>query len=169
MKLFFLRHGAAEDQSIHDYPDDSVRPLTSDGKKEMRIIGKGMLRLGLEFGRILSSPYLRAKQTAEIVAQELRGSARAEFSQNLIPGASPENLLKEIRSWSKDFKNILLVSHEPFLSHCLSFLLSGNPEPFLVMKKGGLCKIKVENRDKSPQALLKWLLTPSQLAEIGHR
>ena len=136
MKLYFLRHGMAAEKSDSDYPDDSKRPLTPGGKREMRTIARGMHHMKFRIDRILSSPYLRARQTAEIVSQEMKTPLKVEFSDHLIPGASFRELLKELRVSGKEFSRVLLVGHEPFLRQSLSLILSGTANAFLPMKIG---------------------------------
>ena len=68
MNLYIIRHAIAVDEGTPEYEDDSQRPLTDKGKKKMRQIAKGLRALGVEFDLILSSPYVRAKETAEILA-----------------------------------------------------------------------------------------------------
>ena len=168
MRIYFLRHGIAAEKSVRAYLDDSERPLTREGKQEMRVIGKAMRRLSIGFDRIMSSPYLRSKQTADIVASEQEVSLKVIFSKNLVPGASSLDFLEEVRVMKEEFSSILVVGHEPFLSQCASLLLAPNSPPFLSIKKGGLCKVKIEHWDKTPHALLRWLLTPKQLVSIAH-
>ncbi len=168
MNLYFLRHGIAVEKSARDYPEDSERPLTLAGKREIRVIAKALLRLGFRFDKLLSSPYLRARQTAEVLALEMKPPLKVEFSKNLVPGVSPMDILKEVRGLSEAFPSVLLVGHESFLSQCLCQLLSGNAQSFLTIKKGGLCKVRIEGWDKTPQATLRWLLTPKQLAMMAH-
>ena len=72
MKLSLLRHGIAVEPGTPGYEDDSARPLTAKGERRMRRIAEGMATLGLSYDLLLSSPYLRARQTAEFVAQVLK-------------------------------------------------------------------------------------------------
>src|ERR1051325_3946078 len=97
MELFFLRHAIAVESGNPRYPDDSKRPLTRKGAGKMRRIAKGMRRMKLEFDLILSSPYLRAKQTAEITAQVLDAEDKLRFSNHLASDADPKRLVVELR------------------------------------------------------------------------
>lgn len=160
MELFLLRHGKAADHGS-EYPDDSLRPLTSAGKEKMVEIARGMRKMGLEFDQILSSPYVRARETAEIVTKTFQIPEKMKLTDNLIIGKSPKKIIKELESY-KDNSRILLVGHEPFLSDLISKLLIGSFEVVAVMKKGGLCKLTVGSLEQE-YAELNWLLTPKQM------
>ncbi len=98
MNLYILRHAIAAERGLPEYEDDSQRPLTSKGEKKMGKIAEAMRALGLEFDLILSSPYLRAKQTAEIVARKLDLEKALKYSDNLVPSAEPAAVISEIRA-----------------------------------------------------------------------
>jgi phosphohistidine phosphatase len=164
MELFLLRHGIATQRTFRD---DSERPLTPEGIKKMRAIAKGMRRLGLEFDLILSSPYLRARQTAEIAAAELRAKKRLKLSEHLAATGKPSALISELSASHRSCKSVLLVGHEPYLSQLISALLSGKPHLAIEMKKGGLCKLTVESLRYGACARLEWLLTAKQMTRIG--
>jgi phosphohistidine phosphatase len=163
MKLYLLRHAfAAKRDGIED--DDHNRPLTPKGIKKMHQNAKGMKVLGLSFDLILSSPYLRAKQTAEIVLQDLKiENNKIAFTKNLIPGASFEKLIREINTRFLNATNILLVGHEPHLTQLISFLLTGGTPIPITFKKGSLCQLSIQKLSESECAVLDWLLLPSQL------
>jgi phosphohistidine phosphatase len=97
MNLFLLRHGIAVERGLPGYEDDHRRPLTTEGADRMRRIAQAAKRLGLEFDLILSSPYLRAQQTAQTVAAFYKMEDRLRLTENLMPGASPAALVDEIR------------------------------------------------------------------------
>ena len=133
----------------------------------MRSIARGMKALDLSFDLILSSPYARAKETAEIVAHEFGLEAALEFQSLLEVGGDPAALVAEVASRSKGMSDVLLVGHEPQLSKLISYLLSGNSGLSISMKKGGLCKLDVPRLRYARSASLEWLLTPSQLARLS--
>jgi len=134
----------------------------------MRLAAQGMKNLGLEFDAILSSPYLRARQTAEIVAQIYNlKSKKIHLTDNLLPPASIEKLLKEARSVFPGSKSILLVGHEPHLTQMVSSLLKCDGPLNLDFKKGGLCCLSVSLPLDKSGAVFNWLLTPTQLGLIS--
>lgn len=162
MNLYILRHAKAGERNAR-FPDDSKRPLTADGEKEMFRVAKGMREMELSFGLILSSPFVRAKRTAEIVAEVFK-SNKLRLSKNLASGADARDLIRELNDDYALFKNILLVGHEPDLSKLISRLCAGDEKFSLHFKKAGLCKLTVGELRLGHCATLEWLLTPKQLA-----
>jgi phosphohistidine phosphatase len=168
MKLYILRHAIAVERGTPGFEDDSKRPLTSGGKDKMRQSSKGIKALDLTFDLILSSPYIRAKETALIVMDVLKIKNNSLiFSEELTPEASYEKLVRELNSYSKKSKNILLVGHEPHLSGLISYLLTGKKDVTINFKKGGLCLLTIEELCSPGSASLEWILTPSQLSQMG--
>ena len=164
MNLYLLRHAIAVEFGSPGAATDAERPLSPEGIKKMRKIALGMKVLDLSFDLILSSPYVRARETAEIVAREF--ASVLEFTPLLAVGGDPAALVAEVAARSRDMSDVLLVGHEPQLSRLISHLLSGNSGLPVTMKKGGLCKLDVPRLSYSRSAALEWLLTPSQLARI---
>jgi phosphohistidine phosphatase len=163
MELYFLRHAIAEDRTAPQLKSDKDRALTSKGEKKMRRIAKGMKKLGLSFDLILSSPYLRAKQTAEIVAEEFKSQKALEFSSNLAPGGNPKALIEELNEKHGKRKRICLVGHEPYLSSMISVLVAGDAKVAITLKKAGLCKLSLDQLNYGRCATLEWLLAPKLL------
>ena len=164
MKLYFLRHAIAVTRGTRGYADDSKRPLTPVGKNKMQHIARTIETLGLSFDLILSSPYVRALETAEIVADVFKiKKNEIKSTPCLIPGSSFKELTFEINTQSKKYRNILLVGHEPLLSECISLFLTGEQTVSIDFKKGGLCQISLDPPCQAGSATLNWLLTPSQL------
>ena len=116
--------------------------------------------LELAFDLILSSPYVRARQTAEIVAETLKSNKRLSLSDELTPQGSPKKLVEFLQRIQPPPENVLLVGHEPYLSEFISLLLVGNTSLLLVLKKGGLCKLTTDSLKAGRCATLQWLLTP---------
>jgi len=164
MKLYILRHGIAVDHGAPGYARDADRPLTPEGERKLARIADAMEALELSFDLILSSPYTRARQTAEIVAEALDARKRLEFSEDLTPDGSFKKLIEWINCLKSPPDNLLLVGHEPHLSGLISLLLSGDSGMSVVMKKGGLCKLSIESLKHGRCAALEWLLTPKQMA-----
>jgi phosphohistidine phosphatase len=163
MELYVLRHGIAVDRGEPGYAVDADRPLTAEGLKKMRQIAQGMKSMELSFDLVLSSPYLRAKQTAEIVAGVLMIEKHMELSMNLEPDGSIKSLLAELKKNYAGRRSVLVVGHEPLLSQLISVLVSGNDGLLIVMKKGGLCKLTIDELTIGRCAALDWLMTPRQM------
>jgi phosphohistidine phosphatase len=167
MNLYFLRHGKACERSPKWKPD-STRPLTRDGEKKMFEIARGMKALGLSFDLILTSPYIRAFRTAEIVGEVFESKKMIE-SRNLIPGANPRAILAEIHNNFAGLSEIALVGHEPFLSGLMSVLLSGGESMSIELRKGGCGNLVIHKLAFGQCATLDWLMTPRQLARLPKR
>ncbi|HVM50715.1 MAG TPA: phosphohistidine phosphatase SixA [Candidatus Acidoferrum sp.] len=167
MNLYILRHGIAVDHGSPDYPNDADRPLTPKGERKLQQVTEAMQVMELSFDLILSSPYTRAKQTTEIVAEALDAHKKVQYTDLLTPGGAPRRLVELINALKPVPENVLLSGHEPYLSGMISWLVSGDTGMSVVMKKGGLCKLSVEHLKAGRCASLEWLLTPKQMALMG--
>ena len=132
----------------------------------MRKIGAAIKKLEPDFDLILSSPILRAKQTAEIVATGLKLKKRLKFSNALAPGGTPSILMRQLEREKPAPEKILLVGHEPDLSRLVSLLTTGGPFLELDFKKSGLCKLETGKLRDGKCATLAWLLTPKQMRRM---
>ena len=166
MNLYIIRHAIAVEEGTAGYESDSERPLTEKGRKKMRQIAKALRQLDVDFDLILSSPYVRARETAEILADIFKMKKKLEFSDNLIPLGNPELLIAEINEkYSVD--NLALVGHEPHLSTCIGMLVAGNNTLGVALKKGGVCYLSADDlHHPDHRATLEWLLTLGLLMEI---
>jgi phosphohistidine phosphatase len=168
MNLYIIRHAIAVDQGTSDYESDSQRPLTDKGRKKMRQIARALRNLGVEFDLILSSPYVRARETAEILADVFKMKKKILFSDNLIPLGNPELLITEVNEkYSVD--SLAVVGHEPHLSTLLGLLTAENAKIDITLKKGGVCYLSADDLHHEHQATLEWLLTPGILMEISDK
>jgi phosphohistidine phosphatase len=167
MNLYILRHGLAVEHGAVGYLNDEDRPLTLKGKRKMRKIANAMDAFKLKFDLILSSPYTRARQTAEIVAECLNQRRKLDFSEDLVPSGSTEDLVQYLNRLKSRTEDVMLVGHEPYLSGLISLLVSGDSDFRVAMKKGGVCKLSVEALKHGRCAALEWLLTPKQMASIA--
>jgi phosphohistidine phosphatase len=114
INLYLLRHGIAADPGAAGCENDSERPLIPKGKRRLRSAAAAMKKLELSFDLILSSPFLRARQTAEIVAGELKLKKRLQFTDELAPGGGFKALIQKLNELKPAPENILLVGHEPY-------------------------------------------------------
>lgn len=167
MQLLLIRHGIAEDAErfAESGGSDDQRPLTEIGRKKMR---KGASRLRSQLTGIdllASSPLLRAKQTAEIVAAAFGGLAIQEQAE-----LSPEGSLDALLDWLRampETHTVALVGHDPHLNLLAGAVLLGTPREMLNLKKGGAVLIGFEGRAVPGTGLLHWLLTPAQLRGLS--
>jgi phosphohistidine phosphatase len=168
MDLYIIRHAIAVDEGTPEYEEDSQRPLTDKGKKKMRQIAKGLRSLGADFDLVISSPYERAKETAEILANVFKIKTDVAFSENLIPMGDPDLLIAEMNE-KYSANSIALVGHEPHLTALISLLVSDNASVDMTLKKGGVCRLSADNLHHTRKATLEWLITPGILVEIGDK
>ncbi len=165
MELYLLRHAIAAERGP-GYPRDSARPLTERGQRRMRRAARGMVALGLEFDAILTSPYARARRTAELVADALDARDILEETPALAADGDPRALVEALAPAADE--RVLLVGHEPYLSELVSALISGGAGTTGVrFKKGGLCKLQVDTLRYDRCARLEWLLAPRHLRRLG--
>jgi phosphohistidine phosphatase len=167
MDIYLLRHGLAVERGTAGFEDDATRPLTPKGRRQMRKLSAAIKKLALSCDLILASPFLRAKQTAEIVAAGLKLKKHLKFSNALAPGGSAAVLFRQLARLKPSPERVLLVGHEPDLSRLISRLITGGLELQMDFKKGGLCKLEVIKPHDGKCAKLVWLLTPKQLRSIG--
>ncbi|HEX8984994.1 MAG TPA: histidine phosphatase family protein [Bryobacteraceae bacterium] len=159
MRIYILRHGIAEGRRTG--LDDAKRALTEDGKAKLRQVLDRAAAAKVTPSVILTSPYLRAEQTARMAAEVL-GRKTVVQTEALLPGSSPENVWREIRAHAKK-SSLLLAGHEPLLSETASWLL-GAGGTIIDLKKGAMLSIAVDTLKKPQRGVLEWLLTPKLAA-----
>ncbi len=160
MELFILRHGIAVERGTPGYEDDRIRPLTKKGRERLHIIARTMKEFGISFDVVLSSPYERAKQTAAVVSEILDVKDSLRLVDALTPDGDDEEVIDLLREEYAGAKHILLVGHEPYLSGLIARLLAGEKGVEIILKKGGLCKLKIDSLRYDCCATLEWLMTP---------
>jgi phosphohistidine phosphatase len=169
LRIYLLRHGRATPRNSQALSDDTLRPLTREGKKKLILAVKGMKAAGLKVDRVLTSPLLRARQTARIVAASLTPPPALRPMRELSPDVGARELLERL-SDSGDCDALLLVGHEPGLSKLAGRMLqgSGSDSP-LELKKGGLCRIDFAGLPKAGAGRLIFHLPPRLLRRLGRR
>jgi len=156
MELYLFRHGIAEDGQPGQ--PDSSRELTPDGRKKTADVAKLARKSGVRPTLILTSPYARARQTAQIAADELGYENDILPVDSLVPHSSPENVWKDIRDHA-DQASILLAGHEPLLSRMVAYLLNA-PSLRVEMKKAAIVRIDLESTRAAPHGVLRWMIVP---------
>ena len=121
LELYLIRHGVAADRGS-DYPDDSKRPLTSDGISRLRKSAKALAELDVDFDQIIASPLVRTKQTADIFAQALPSNPSVVLSDSLAPAGTPSAVFQELGKHMRRAR-IALVGHEPNLGELAARLI----------------------------------------------
>jgi phosphohistidine phosphatase len=165
MKVLIIRHGPAGDPQAWEAEgrDDRLRPLTPDGKKDMREAAFGLATLQPKVDLVASSPLVRAAQTAEIVASEYQ--CKVVTVDALQPDEEPGKTLEWLRT-QPDSATVALVGHEPHLSSLVCYMLTGKKGAFLELKKGGACHLEARSVSAG-SFILKWLLTLRELGRLG--
>jgi phosphohistidine phosphatase len=166
VNLLIIRHGPAGDREEWERTgkDDRLRPLTPKGRKEVRQAATGLVRVVPDLDLIATSPWTRAKQTADIVNKEY-GVDLDEVEQ-LTSDHRPE----ELGSWLAEQKErdaVALVGHEPHLGLLVGYLLSGTSASFVALKKGGSCLIRMDDPARPGTGCLEWLMTDRELRRLG--
>lgn len=159
MKLYLLRHGDAGDAGDPKIKD-SERALTPKGIQRTKQLAHALQQMEISFEVVLSSPLVRARETAEIVARGLKFAGNVELTDALTPFGSMENIVHQLTTLRPVPQSVLLVGHEPYLSGFVSLLCTGGPGLGLEMKKGALCRLEVATPACGRCATLEWLLPP---------
>jgi phosphohistidine phosphatase len=163
LELIVIRHAIAEERE--DFAkknlEDSLRPLTMKGRKRMQKIAMMVRDQIDELDVIVSSPFTRARQTAEIVSQ-IHFEVPVLEAPELVPQSPPASFVKWLRVQGKKYQRIAIVGHEPHLSSLCSYLLSGKTESFIDLRKGGVLSLQLESFAQAEPACaqLLWSVPP---------
>lgn len=163
MEIYILRHGAAEE--AHGGMRDADRALTPEGAKKLQPVLRRARAIDVQPPVILTSPYRRARETAQVAAEELRNGSKLVESRALTPDSSPEAVWDEIRV-HKTVAQIMIVGHEPLLSSVYAYLL-GAALVQIDVKKGSLGRIDVDRFSGQPRGVLRWLIHPKLAGDSG--
>lgn len=161
MTLYLVRHAIAEPRG-DEWPDDSLRPLTDRGRKRMRQIAQHLSARGVEVERVLTSPLVRARQTADLLAPVWARAATPRGVDALAPGVAPARVAGALRAHA-GAGPLCVVGHEPGLGELAAWLLgSAKPLPF---RKGGAACLEAPVSLTRGSATLVWLATPRLLLD----
>ena len=163
MKVYILRHAPAVPRGTVAYAHDD-RPLTDEGRKKMSKASKALAELAKDVEVILTSPLIRAHDTAEIAARALGMEDKLEICKELAPGMVTSELLSALGKY-KSFSSILVVGHEPDLGYLASALL-GSTTSVIELKKGAICCIEVSSLPPKKPGTLIWHLPPRMLRNL---
>jgi len=163
MNLYLLRHGIAVEHGAPGHGQDADRPLTDKGERKLWRITEAMRVMELSFDLILASPYLRARRTAEIVAEAFKAKKKLELCNALAADGDMLELIHFLNHLSPRPEHVLVVGHEPYLGVLATLLITGDSGSAVEFKKGGLCKLMIQRLRPGRCATLEWLLTPRQM------
>jgi phosphohistidine phosphatase len=163
LELYLVRHGEAAERGA-EFPDDSKRPLTSQGISRLRKEAKALASLGVDFDQIISSPLVRTKQTADILAQAMPSRPSVVTSDSMAPAGTPTAVFQELAKHMRKAR-IALVGHEPNMGE-LAARLIGARTP-IEFKKGAICRIDFEVFPPKGHGQLRWFVTPKMLRKLA--
>ncbi len=165
MQLFIVRHGLAIDREDPKCPPDPERYLTEEGVRKTKEVARGVVALGITADLLLSSPYVRAVQTAEIFAEVLvYPKQKIRRSDLLLPGAEPSLFFRELAR-DKKSSAVFCFGHAPHLDDLIATAL-GSKHHVTSLKKAGAALIELR-RLSPPSGQLVWLAPPKLLRRAG--
>jgi phosphohistidine phosphatase len=163
LELYLIRHGLAADRG-DEYPDDSKRPLTSDGIAQLRKEARALDAFGIGFDHIITSPLVRTRQSADVFAEHLKSKPAVSNSDALAPAGTPAAVMQEVGKHARKGR-VALVGHEPNLGE-LAARLIGARSP-LDFKKGAICRIDFDVLPPKGAGRLRWFVTPKMLRRMA--
>ena len=167
MDCILIRHGIAVQREEWE-GSDAERPLTEKGAKRMAQVAAGLKWLEVQPTHILSSPLLRAVETAKILQAVFSLRSAVRRVEELVPDAAPERMLQLLHELPAK-SCVLCVGHEPHLSLAASVMLTGKPSAAFPFKKGGACLMELPGSPNPGHAILRWWMEPGQLRVFGKK
>jgi len=161
-ELYLVRHAIAAERGS-EWKDDTKRPLTERGVSRFKDEVKGLRRLDVALDEIFTSPLVRARQTAELLAAGLDGKPPVKVLDALAPGHTPAAVMTQLARVAKR-RRIALVGHEPDLGELAAHLIGAGRA--LAFKKGGICRIDLGSLTSKQAASLAWFLPPGVLRQV---
>jgi phosphohistidine phosphatase len=162
-ELYLVRHAIAAERGA-EWPDDTKRPLTKRGIIRFRESVTGLRELEAAVDEIFTSPLVRAKQTADILAAGMDRKPPVKVLDALAPGYTPQTVMTQLAKAAKR-RRIALVGHEPELGELAAHLIGASHAiPF---KKGGVCRVDLESLSSKSVGTLIWFVGPKVLRELG--
>lgn len=162
MELYILRHGQAADRATGGYANDAERPLTADGEIEVLGVAGGLARTGVGLDLLLTSPLVRARQTAELVASVLPAGDGPVACPALAIGDLAA-ILAAVRAGQR----VMVVGHNPSLGELAGWLAFGDPGSIVPLRTAGVCRIDLGPGMGPGDGDLRWLLTPRLAARLS--
>jgi phosphohistidine phosphatase len=165
MNLTLVRHGEAVPVG-GGVPGDADRPLTPRGEEDARLLGRFLARTGGGISALLSSPLLRARQTAELIRAALPGAPAVLVTENLAPGFRSRALYDEVARFG-DAGNVVCVGHQPDMGNFLAYLIDVPAHGAVAMPTGAAARVVAGEGNPPAEAQLEWVVTPALLRGFG--
>lgn len=166
MQLYLIRHAIAVDSTSSVATTDGERALTEGGIQKMRKHAKALVKLGVKPDLILTSPLLRATQTAEIVGDALGCAKQITRCDVLVPGVEIRQMAEVLRQ-NEQVSCVAMVGHNPDFEELATFLIGGTGSDGITFKKGAICRIDIDQFSPQPRGRLIWHLTPKLLRSLS--
>lgn len=161
MRLFLVRHGAAEEKLGKGDPE---RALTKEGREEVALVAPVLKAALDEPLKLLSSPYLRAEQTAEVLREKMELDEKIAPTDALLPESDWSALRGILETFERDgVKAVVAVGHNPSIELMVSRIVAGEDDARISMPKGAVAYLEVDRLHGRPAGELKWLVTPKAL------
>lgn len=164
IELYLVRHGVAAERGPK-YPDDRLRPLTPAGVKRFAESVPALAKMGVVIDFVLTSPLVRARDTATLLAAGLEPRPAITEVEALAPEGRYQDVLEAIKTHAKQHRRLALVGHEPDLGELAARLLGARGG--VQFKKGAVCAIDVDGATPGGPGTLRWLLTPRALRALA--
>ncbi len=166
MEIILIRHAKAENRDPNSWPDDDLRPLTAEGRAEQRAATRSMKKMGIKFDFLVTSPLLRARETAEIVAKGYRWPEAPQVAEELGHGYSVSAVVKLLGKFPPD-ATVALVGHEPDLSDLSGALVTKDGRLNIAVKKSGVVGIEFDGPAEAGKGVLLFHLKPGHLRKMA--
>ncbi len=166
MEVILIRHAKAETRDANSWPDDDQRPLTAEGRAEQRAAARAMKKMGIKFDFLVTSPLLRARETADIVAKGYRWTESPQIAETLGHEYSVSAVVKLLAKFPPD-SAVALVGHEPDFSNLTSALISKDSDVNIAFKKSGVVGIEFDGPAEAGKGVLLYHLKPSHLRKLA--
>lgn len=158
MELYVIRHAEAYPIGEAGAETDEGRPLTPAGEEQARRMAATLKRRGIAFDHLLSSPLVRARQTAERLSEVMTdGKLEVEISDGLVPGTKPKKLAKDLLKLEGD--RFAVVGHMPHLADWIAWVI-GDKSAQIEMAKSGVALVECSDAPQKGSGNLVWLATP---------
>jgi phosphohistidine phosphatase len=158
-ELYLIRHGVAEERG-EAWPDDGKRPLSEEGISRLRKSARGLTGFVSELDVILTSPLVRTRQTAELIAGAFDPRPPIVAVEALAPGGAAAAVIAELEKQARRTR-IALVGHEPGIGELAAKLIGSRHA--IEFKKGAVCRIDLESLSVPTPGALRWFATPKML------